>query len=255
MLLNVRIPLPSSQTLFLSSLLSALPSSLLPTPLQPHVPTTKYALNKIQRHNETITDPNPPHHTVTNGKLPNVYHFDSKAKVEEYIRTLSLPSTFFMPGFYMSNIPGQSLRPSPPNNAWTLSMPIPSSAPAPLFSAFTDTGKFIKGILNNRSQTLGKRVLGATKYYTFDEVLDTFKKAYPEVGKEAQYFEVPHEIYKGFLTGMGMPDFAAVEVLENMRLLNEGGYYGGEELEWSLSVSLPFFFSSGLKWDKMRCEN
>ena len=98
-------------------------------------------------------------------------------------------------------------------------------------------------------------MLGATKYYTFDEVLDTFKKAYPEVGKEAQYFEVPHEIYKGFLTGMGMPDFAAVEVLENMRLLNEGGYYGGEELEWSLSVSLPFFFSSGLKWDKMRCEN
>jgi uncharacterized protein YbjT (DUF2867 family) len=178
---------------------------------------------------------------VTKGALPHVYHFDSKAKVEAYIRTTALPATYFMPGFYMSNLPGSSLRPSPPDNAWTLTMPVPASAPVPLFATIQDTGKFVKAILLNREKTLGKRVLAATKYYTFQEMLDEFKATFPEAGKTARYFEAPHDVYKGFLTGAGLPEFAATELLENMRLLNEGGYYGGDSLEWTHSVSaIPF---------------
>ncbi len=30
-------------------------------------------------------------------------HFDSKAKVEEYIRTLDIKTMFFMPGWFMQN--------------------------------------------------------------------------------------------------------------------------------------------------------
>ena len=33
-------------------------------------------------------------------------HFDAKAEVEEYVRELSIPATFFYPGCYMSNFPG-----------------------------------------------------------------------------------------------------------------------------------------------------
>ncbi|KAK6212427.1 hypothetical protein LQW54_005201 [Pestalotiopsis sp. IQ-011] len=51
---------------------------------------------------------------VSNGALPHVYHFDSKAKVEEYVRELGIPATFFMPRFYMPNIPGEMMR------AWQL---------------------------------------------------------------------------------------------------------------------------------------
>jgi len=139
-----------------------------------------------------------------------------------------------MPGFYMSNIPGNNLRPSPPDNAWTLFMPLPATTPVPLFATNEDAGKFVKGILLHRDETLGKRVLAATKYYTFQEVLDAFKIAYPEAGKTAKYSEVPDEVYKGFLTGAGMPEFAAQELLENMKLLNEGGYYGGESLSGAI---------------------
>lgn len=32
-------------------------------------------------------------------------HFDSKAEVEEYTRSLAIPATFFFAGTYMSNIP------------------------------------------------------------------------------------------------------------------------------------------------------
>ena len=33
-------------------------------------------------------------------------HFDSKAEVEEYTRSLGIPATFFFAGAYMANIPG-----------------------------------------------------------------------------------------------------------------------------------------------------
>ncbi len=58
-----------------------------------------------------------------------------------------------------------------------------------------------------------------------------FKKTFPEAGKTAKYAELPHDLYVKILTGVGMPEFAAVELLENMRLLEEYGYYGGESLD------------------------
>jgi len=167
---------------------------------------------------------------LSNGKLPHVYHFDSKATVEDYARQVGIPATFFMPGLYMSNIPGGMLRQSPENNnAWTLAMPIPETAVAPVFDT-GDTGKFIKAAVLHRDQVLGKRLLGATKYMTMRDLLDVFKKTFPEAGKTAVYFAVPHDTYLKILTGKGLPEFAAVEMLENMRLLDEFGYYGGESL-------------------------
>jgi hypothetical protein len=38
----------------------------------------------------------------TNGELTAVAHFDSKASVEEYVRTIGVPASFFMPGLFMS---------------------------------------------------------------------------------------------------------------------------------------------------------
>lgn len=40
---------------------------------------------------------------MTDGKMTGVKHFDSKANVEEYIRTLPIKAMFFMPGWFMQN--------------------------------------------------------------------------------------------------------------------------------------------------------
>ncbi|KAK1547432.1 NmrA-like family protein [Colletotrichum paranaense] len=173
---------------------------------------------------------------LSKGALPDVYHFDSKAAVEEYIRTTSLPATFFLPGFYMANLPGGMFRQTPPDNAWGLSLPVPASAPIPLFDAATDTGKFVKGIVLHREKVLGKRVYAATSYVTAGEAVETFKKVYPEAGKTARFNELTHEQFKGALKGQGMPDFVAEEMLQNMRLLDEFGYYGGEKLDESHAI-------------------
>ena len=174
---------------------------------------------------------------LTRGKFPNVEHFDSKAAVETYIRQIGIPATFFMPGFFMSNIPGNMLRPLPPNNAWTMALPMPSDTPMPLFDAAGDTGKFVKAILTHRDTVLGKQIHAATDYYTPDDVVSTFKQLYPEAGKEARFLQVEKEQYKGALAKAGMPEKAQEELYENMAFMHDFGYYGKASLEPSLAVS------------------
>jgi len=161
-----------------------------------------------------------------------VYHFDGKAKVEEYVRSLGIPATFFMPGMYMSNFPGGMLRqPEGPSSPWTLAMPVPSdTAQAPLFDT-ADTGKFIKAIVLHRDAALGRNVRGATRYMTPREMLDDFKAVFPEAGRTATYFEVPHDVFRKGIEARGMPPEVAQEFLENMMLLVDGGYYGGASLD------------------------
>lgn len=40
---------------------------------------------------------------ISKGKFTGLYHFDSKAEVEIYIRGLPIKSLFYMAGFYMQN--------------------------------------------------------------------------------------------------------------------------------------------------------
>lgn len=84
-------------------------------------------------------------------------------------------------------------------------------------------------------------MLAATDYYSADDVPKILEKVNPTLGKGAQYVTIDAETFKGFLTGAGMPDFAALEMYENMAFMDEFGYYGKEGLEWSLSVSFFVF--------------
>lgn len=140
-----------------------------------------------------------------------------------------------MPGFFMSNIPGGMFRPMPPANNWTFALPIPSTTPMPLFNT-ADTGKWIKAIVLHREQLLGARVLAATAYVMPDEIVEQFKAVFPEAGATAAFYETPHKAFLDAMCGMGLPEYAAEEMLENMRLMNEGGYYGGKELDESHAV-------------------
>ncbi|KAH7027706.1 NmrA-like family protein [Microdochium trichocladiopsis] len=173
----------------------------------------------------------------SNGKLPHVYHFDTKAKVADYVRQLGIPATFFMPGFYVSNIPGGMFRQAPPDNNWRFALPVKGDSQIPYYAPKEDTGKYIKAIVNNRDKLLGKNFLAATAYTTPFEMVETFKKLFPEAGATAQYVELPGDVYKGLIKqNMSAPDFIAEELYENMRLLEEFGYYFGEDLKPSLDL-------------------
>ena len=149
------------------------------------------------------------------------------------MRELGIPASFFMPGFYMSNIPGM-FRPSPPDNAWTFSGPFSPATSIPLYDP-RDTGKYIKAMVLNEDHFLKKRFTGATAYMTAQEIVDTFKSLFPEAGKTARFVQQTEEEYRaGLSAATGLPEFAVIELYENMRLLEMFGYYGGEPLENSL---------------------
>ncbi|KLU81320.1 hypothetical protein MAPG_00411 [Magnaporthiopsis poae ATCC 64411] len=151
---------------------------------------------------------------LTNGKLDKVLHFDSKAEVEAYARSVGIPATFFMPGFYLSNLETGAIRPSPPDNAWTLALPVPADAPIPIF----------------------QRVYAASAYMTPDELVAGFRATFPRDGATARFYSTPHADYLAFMSPILGGDELAEEVLQNMRLFAEGGYYGGASLDGTLKL-------------------
>lgn len=76
---------------------------------------------------------------ASGGRLPNVSHFDGKAKIEQYIRDSGIPATFVLPGLFMSNLLTQIKKGE--DGKLTLALPVPpEKAQVPLFDP-ADTGK------------------------------------------------------------------------------------------------------------------
>ncbi|KAL1797068.1 hypothetical protein ACET3X_005608 [Alternaria dauci] len=160
------------------------------------------------------------------GRLTHVPHFDSKADVEQYIRDSGEPATFYLPGYFMSNLetmirPGQ-------DGVLTWALPVGRDARFPLIDIKSDTGKFVKSIIKNRQSVLGARIFGAQDYYTPIQILDQLAKV---TGKKTSFLQVDENTYKSFL-----PEFMAEELLQNHLFIENPGYYGGERLEKSHEI-------------------
>lgn len=173
--------------------------------------------------------------TVSKGALPGVAHFDSKARVESYIRSLSLTASVFRAGYYMSNLTSALHRNFTPPAApsFTFAVPIPVTAPIPMFDAAVDTGKFVKAIFLTGAAALGRTFNAATAYMFPAEIVAQWAEV---KGVEAHAVQVDHAVYKGAMVSAGMQEKVAEELLQNMRLMEEFGYYGGAKLEESQKV-------------------
>lgn len=77
---------------------------------------------------------------ASKGKLPNIAHFDGKAKIEQYIRGSGVPATFVLPGMFM-NAYFQTIRKGE-DGVYTLALPVnEEQAKLPLLDAAGDTGR------------------------------------------------------------------------------------------------------------------
>lgn len=163
---------------------------------------------------------------VTNGRLPNVSHFDGKAEVEDYIRMSGIPCTFVQPGLFMQNFLQQMFYKND-DGSYTLNMVSdPQKAQVPLFNPAADNGKFVKAAIKNKPS--GKRILAATTYATPEIIAKEFGEV---VGKPTHYNRLDEATFKSFL-----PEPVQQEMYENMVLMEQEGYYGGGSLEDSLAL-------------------
>lgn len=176
---------------------------------------------------------------TSNGLLNEVHHFDAKARVDDYIKSIGLPTTYYLPGLYMSNFLGQEIRKNS-DGLYQLGLPIATDTTMAMLATEFDTGKFIKSILLQSEKTIGKRIFGAEKYYSVNELMEIFAKVKPVDGKGAKAITVSDEDYKAGLASMGMPPFVQEELVQNYRLNDTKaggpGYYNGEDLMESQNI-------------------
>jgi uncharacterized protein YbjT (DUF2867 family) len=162
---------------------------------------------------------------ASHGRLAHVAHFDRKAEVEAYIRSLNnLPATFILPGYYMTNFTNlHLLNKSEQDGVWTLAGPTgASTAQLPLFFAEADVGKYFVAVVKNKERVLGKQIYAAADYYTPERIMKEFEEV---TGSKGRYVQLPQEVYKGFL-----PPPIAQEILENELLCEEPGFFNGGAL-------------------------
>ena len=167
---------------------------------------------------------------TSGGKLTHVLHFDGKADIEQYMRQSGVPSTFVLPGYYMSNF--LQFMPKGEDGSYTLAVPISATKSRfPLIDIADDYGSFVKPALLHGPKSdkiKDNRILAAAAYYSGQEIMDTFMKT---TGKGAKFQSIPEEVYKTFL-----PPAMQMELLENHLALEDPGYYAGAALEPSVKL-------------------
>ena len=161
---------------------------------------------------------------ISNGKLKNVEHFDDKAEIEEYIRSLPVKSAFFAPGSFMQNFTSHLVpRPSPAGDGtYVMASIINPTTEMPLID-ITDTGKWTGAILADPEKYEGKFFAAAEGMYTLPQACEIMSKV---TGKTVKFQQLPDEVFKGFL-----PEGLREQLYEMWVFNREYGYYGSDMKE------------------------
>ncbi|BCS29291.1 NmrA/HSCARG family protein [Aspergillus puulaauensis] len=162
---------------------------------------------------------------TTGGRLKDVPHFDHKAQVEQYIRSLGLPASFVLPGYFMSNYTSMGMIRKGEDGVFSLAYPVGEDAQFPLVDIDADLGKYVGIALKNPSKTQGSQILAATDYYTPTRILKEFEEV---TGQKTRFVRVDNDTYKSF-----MPGYLGLEMLENHLFVENPGYYNGKSLKES----------------------
>ncbi|KAI3574089.1 hypothetical protein IWW34DRAFT_885339, partial [Fusarium oxysporum f. sp. albedinis] len=157
----------------------------------------------------------------SNGKYPHVYHFDSKARAEDYGRAmypeLWAKTSILQAGYFLSNYTTNTMS-SLVKVVVQLITLAEKDRKFPLIAPEEDTGPLVKALVQNPP---GKSVIAYREMLTHREVADIFTKV---TGLKTEIVTLP----KGRLDAQ-LPDELKMEFEDNFAYLNEFGYDYGDE--------------------------
>ncbi|RAK97313.1 NmrA/HSCARG family protein [Aspergillus ibericus CBS 121593] len=166
---------------------------------------------------------------ITNNKLTGVVHFDSKARVDDYIRELAIPHTIITVGTYTSFVL-EMLTPLPTTPpSYGLFFPEPGSVytRVPIIDPTAELGKFVKGILLNPQRSLGRSFNIAERSYSLVEIIAVAKG----LGVDIVYQTVDKASFKAGIASKGLPEVVQEDLLQLVQYTQEYGYFGGSGFE------------------------
>jgi uncharacterized protein YbjT (DUF2867 family) len=170
-------------------------------------------------------------------------HFTDKAKVEEYIRTLPVTSTFVLPAYFYTNFV-EYYQPRMYGDTLVFPIYLPKDFRAPFVDPLTATGPAVLEIFDHPEKYSGQSLPVIGDMITPGEMVETFTRI---TGKKAAYSSAYYreELLHHF------PPFAAMEefVNESMGMVQytvEYGYFRSDrDLQWSRQVN-----PSTLTWEQ-----
>lgn len=176
----------------------------------------------------------PPHAAeISGGKYQKVDHFDAKAEVGGYMRSLpTICSIFYAPGWSMQNF-NQHMSPRRmPDGALAIVNIISPQTKLALIDPYEDTGKFLGPVLADPEAYIGKTLSAATRHYSYEEALQIMSKVWRV---PIEYRVVSKDVYA---SNVG-PVFGE-RLVQMMLYLEECGYYsprGMEEVDLTASIA------------------
>jgi uncharacterized protein YbjT (DUF2867 family) len=165
---------------------------------------------------------------ISGGKLAHVDNFDAKAEVEDYIRTLSIKSSFFSPGSFMQNfISGYEPQPAE-DGTYFIATCVSPLTQLPLLDPASGTGAYVGAIIADPERLEGRILSAGPKLYSFEDVAQAISKA---SGKTVKYIQVSEKVYRSYL-----PAKFGDTLVEMLLYYQDYGYFGPdmkERITWS----------------------
>jgi len=170
-------------------------------------------------------------------------HFTDKARVEEYIRTLPVASSFVYLAFFYTNLIEYY---SPRMEGDTLVFPIylPQDCRAPFVDPLTATGPAVLEIFTNQGEYVGKSLPVIGDIISPSEIVETFTRV---TGKKAAYRPAfTREGLLRYFPAFGGNELLVRELLGMAEYAAEYSYYRKDrDLQWSRRVN-----PSSLSWEQ-----
>ncbi|KAJ1977700.1 hypothetical protein H4R33_006160 [Dimargaris cristalligena] len=165
---------------------------------------------------------------ISGGKYHDLHHFNNKAQIEYYVKSLEIPTTVVNFGYYMSNWsnnPDQFRKRS--DGDYEVNLPVSPDTQVPPIDAVVDGGHCVVHCFRNPQETMGQSYDLACGYSTLGQMIDTLAK----VGGKKIHINVltPEEAAKHSIYGIP-------EIYKMYQYIVEFGYFGGRGLERSLDI-------------------
>lgn len=162
---------------------------------------------------------------LSGGKYPNVDHFDGKAAITAYGRSLGVPLVNVEPGMYMGNFLTMSGPKKIGDDIWAIFAPAPPEARTCILDVEHDYGLFVREAIES-PRGPSSEILAHGDEISFGDIA---KQLGEIMGKNVIFKEASSEQFMKGATGGGMPEHVARELLQMYQGIAEFGYYGPKD--------------------------
>ncbi|KAK2691615.1 hypothetical protein QWA68_007785 [Fusarium oxysporum] len=163
--------------------------------------------------------------TISNGKYPHVYHWQSKAAVADYIRTekpalWKKTTAVLFPNYFENCVtqPRTYLPIKQDDGTYLRSFVLPETTPLPNV-AISDTGKLVQYILDHPDECLEKTIAFYSEAISEGDKIKSMASAY---GIDIRYNELSSEEFQSILKSK-MDDTCALDFTEQLLIFRDFG--------------------------------